>query len=46
LELKTLLEETVTRFPDMELIGEPNYVRSLFLNQQREVWVRLNAPAG
>ena len=43
LELKTLLEECATRFPDMELIGEPNYVRSLFLNQQREVWVRLNA---
>ena len=42
LEIKTLLEETATRFPDMELIGEPNYVRSLFLNQQREVWVRLN----
>jgi cytochrome P450 len=45
LELKTLLEETAKRFPDMELIGEPNYVRSLFLNQQREVWVRLNAGA-
>ena len=45
LELKTLLEECAKRFPDMELIGEPNYVRSLFLNQQREVWVRLNAPA-
>jgi len=43
LELKTLLEETATRFPDMELIGEPSFVRSLFLNQQREVWVRLNA---
>jgi len=45
LELKTLLEETATRFPDMELIGEPSFVRSLFLNQQREVWVRLNASA-
>ena len=45
LELKTLLEETATRFPEMELIGEPSFVRSLFLNQQREVRVRLNASA-
>jgi cholest-4-en-3-one 26-monooxygenase len=41
MELKILLEETARRFPDLELIGEPNWVRSLFLNQQREVLVRV-----
>ena len=42
LELKTLLEGVVTRFPDLELVDEkPDYVRSLFLNQQREVRVRV-----
>jgi cytochrome P450 len=46
LELKILLEETLGRWPEMELIGEPAPVRSLFLNQQREVLVRLNAANG
>ncbi len=41
LELKILLEEVVKRWPDMELTGEPNFIRSLFLNQQREVPVRV-----
>nr|HMS62983.1 cytochrome P450 [Solirubrobacteraceae bacterium] len=45
MEIKLLLEACVERFPDMELIEEPHAIRSLFLNQQREVWVRLNAPA-
>ncbi len=45
MELKILLEETAKRFPSMELISEPNYVRSLFLNQQREVLVRVNSAA-
>ncbi len=43
MELKILLEETAKRFPDMELIGEPDFVRSLFLNQQREVRVRVRS---
>ncbi|MCU0258804.1 MAG: cytochrome P450 [Solirubrobacteraceae bacterium] len=43
LEIKLLLEECVKRFPDMELTRAPHPIRSLFLNQQREVWVRLNA---
>jgi cholest-4-en-3-one 26-monooxygenase len=43
MELKILLEETAKRFPGMELVSEPNYVRSLFLNQQREVLVRVTA---
>ncbi len=45
LEIKLLLEECVKRFPDMELTRAPHPIRSLFLNQQREVWVRLNASA-
>ncbi|HVP03803.1 MAG TPA: cytochrome P450 [Solirubrobacteraceae bacterium] len=45
MEMKLLLEGCVTRFPDMELISEPRPIRSLFLNQQRELWVRLGAPA-
>ena len=42
LELKTLLEETLKRWPEMELLSEPDPVRSLFLNQQRQVHVRLH----
>jgi len=42
LELKTLLGETVARWPEMELLSEPDPVRSLFLNQQRRVHVRLH----
>jgi cholest-4-en-3-one 26-monooxygenase len=45
MEIRLLLEECVKRFPDMELTQAPHPIRSLFLNQQREVWVRLNAPA-
>jgi cholest-4-en-3-one 26-monooxygenase len=45
MEIKLLLEGVVQRFPDMELIAEPHPIRSLFLNQQREVWVRLNGSA-
>jgi hypothetical protein len=41
-KLKTLLEETLKRWPEMELLSEPDPVRSLFLNQQRQVHVRLH----
>ncbi len=40
LELKTLLEETLRRFPDIELAGEPTRARSLFLNQLKTLPVR------
>ena len=33
LEIRVLLEETLRRFPDIELAGEPTKARSLFLNQ-------------
>lgn len=41
LELKILLEETLARYPKMELAGEPEYVESVFLNQLKALPVRL-----
>ena len=35
LELKVLLEETLRRFPDIELAGEPVQVLSPFINQMK-----------
>jgi cholest-4-en-3-one 26-monooxygenase len=40
LEIKTLLGETLRRFPDIELAGEPSRARSLFLNQLKTLPVR------
>ena len=40
LELKTLLEQTLRRLPDLELAGEPTRARSLFLNQLKTLPVR------
>ncbi|MBJ7353244.1 MAG: cytochrome P450 [Thermoleophilaceae bacterium] len=40
LELKVMLEETLRRFPDMELAGEPVRAQSLFLNQHKLIPVR------
>ncbi|MBJ7459485.1 MAG: cytochrome P450, partial [Thermoleophilaceae bacterium] len=37
LELKIMLEETLRRFPDMELAGEPVRAQSLFLNQHKSI---------
>jgi cholest-4-en-3-one 26-monooxygenase len=42
LELKILLEETLARYPDMELAGEPAFVESAFLNQLKTLPVRLS----
>jgi cholest-4-en-3-one 26-monooxygenase len=41
LELKLLFEETLTRFPAMELAGTPTFVESPFLNQLKTLPVRL-----
>jgi len=41
LELKILLEETLARYPDMELAGKPVFVESGFLNQLKSLPVRL-----
>jgi len=41
LELKILLEETLARYPRMELAGRPVFVESGFLNQLKSLPVRL-----
>jgi cytochrome P450 len=41
LELKILLEETLARYPKMELAGRPEFVESVFLNQLKTLPVRL-----
>jgi cytochrome P450 len=45
LELKVMLEETLARFPAMEMTGEPVYAESAFINQLKTLPVRLR-PAG
>jgi len=41
LELKVLLEETLARYPEMELDGDPAYVESVFINQLKRLPVKL-----
>ena len=43
LELRILFEETLGRFPEMEIVGKPLSVESAFLNQLKTLPVRLNA---
>jgi cytochrome P450 len=43
LELRILFEETLERFPEMEIVGKPLTVESTFLNQLKTLPVRLNA---
>jgi cytochrome P450 len=45
LELRIMFEETLARFPAMELAGKPMMVESAFLNQPKTLPVRLH-PAG
>jgi cytochrome P450 len=45
LELRILFEETLARFPDMQLAGCPRAVESGFLNQLKSLPVRLNGSA-
>ncbi|MEA2126937.1 MAG: hypothetical protein QOI80_3719 [Solirubrobacteraceae bacterium] len=42
LELNTLLEETLKRWPNMEIAGEPKFAESPFINQLKTLPVRLN----
>jgi cytochrome P450 len=42
LELRILIEETLKRYPAMELAGPPVYVESAFLNQLKTLPVRLS----
>jgi cytochrome P450 len=41
LELKIMLEETLKRFPNMEIAGSPFVVESMFLNQLKTLPVQL-----
>jgi len=41
LELKILLEETLARYPKMELAGNPTFIESGFLNQLKSLPVHL-----
>ncbi len=43
LELRILIEETLRRYPDMQLDGEPVYVESPFVNQLKTMPVTLTA---
>ncbi|MBV9310807.1 MAG: cytochrome P450 [Solirubrobacterales bacterium] len=43
LELNVLFEETLARYPAMELAGKPVYAESPFINQLKTLPVRLNA---
>ena len=45
LELKILLEETLARYPNMEMTGRPAFVESGFLNQLKSLPVRLRPAA-
>ena len=45
LELKILLEETFSRYPGMELDGEPTWVMSGFVNQLKTLPVKLGPRA-
>jgi cytochrome P450 len=42
LELKILFEETLKRYPKIELAGRPAFVESLFINQLKTLPVRLS----
>ncbi len=42
LELKILFEETLKRYPRMEIESRPRFVESAFLNQLKQLPVRLN----
>jgi cholest-4-en-3-one 26-monooxygenase len=43
LELKVMLEETLRRYPEIELAGAPAAAESLFINQLKTLPVRLRA---
>jgi cholest-4-en-3-one 26-monooxygenase len=45
LELRVMLEETLRRFPAMELDGDPRYATAIFVNQLTTLRVRLNGGA-
>ncbi len=45
LELRIMFEETLKRYPEMEMVAKPMMVESAFLNQLKTLQVRLKPPA-
>ncbi|UUY04523.1 cytochrome P450 [Svornostia abyssi] len=45
LELRVLIEETLARYPEMEIEGSPQFVESPFANQLKTLPVRLRPAA-
>jgi cytochrome P450 len=45
LELKVMLEETLARYPQISIAGQPTYVESPFINQLKTLNVRLGPRA-
>ena len=41
LELRIMFEETLARYPEMSIDGQPTYVESGFINQLKTLPVRL-----
>jgi cytochrome P450 len=46
LELRVMLEETLFRYPRMQLAAEPSYVESAFVNQLKSLPVTLDGAGG
>jgi cytochrome P450 len=44
LELRILFEETLARFPEIEILDTPTYLESAFANQMKTLPVRLSPP--
>jgi cytochrome P450 len=44
LELRILFEETLVRFPEIEILDTPTYLESAFANQMKTLPVRLSPP--
>lgn len=45
LELRVMIEETLQRYPEMEIIGEAPFTESFFVNQRKRLPVRLGPRA-
>ena len=45
LELRIMIEETLKRYPEMEIVGETPFTESFFVNQRKRLPVRLGPPA-
>jgi cholest-4-en-3-one 26-monooxygenase len=45
LELRILIEETLARYPEIEMVGKPTFVESPFINQLKTLPVKLGAKA-